>query len=330
MEIRRIVYAGTLAAVLAAVPLLVPAAAHGRPAAAPAGSGAAHGRPAAAPGSGAAHARPAALPVSRMEAILGADGDVTHGVLGVEPVRSDLHVRGGAAQVRFVPDFGIHHDLYFQPLPGGRALFNGDIAVRAAEIPRALDAMLSRGLEVQAEHQHLYDLEPMVWFLHLRGTGQPLALARAVRAVLDATATPLPQHRAAHPATTLPAAELGRILHGDATVGDDGVVTVVVPRTDRIVLGGVPVSPDLNVSTNVEFQPLPGGRAAVLPDFSMTSAEIRPVLTTLRRSGWEIGCLYNQETAEHPQLYFSHAFATGDPVALARQIREAVAHTAVP
>jgi hypothetical protein len=29
-------------------------------------------------------------------------------------------------------------------------------------------------------------------------------------------------------------------------------------------------------------------------------------------------------------LEFSHAFATGDPVALAREIRAAVAHTAVP
>jgi hypothetical protein len=62
----------------------------------------------------------------------------------------------------------------------------------------------------------------------------------------------------------------------------------------------------------------------------MTAAEVRPVMTTPRRAGWEIGGLYNQETAEQPQLYFSHAVATGDPVALAREIRAAVAHTAVP
>jgi hypothetical protein len=28
--------------------------------------------------------------------------------------------------------------------------------------------------------------------------------------------------------------------------------------------------------------------------------------------GWFVGCLYNQETAEHPQLYFSHQLKTGD------------------
>jgi hypothetical protein len=270
------------------------------------------------------------MPVAQMEVILGAQGDISHGVLGVDAGRSDLQVRGGTAQVPFASGFGIHHDLYFAPLSGDRTVFNGDIAVRPGEIQPAIDAILGHGLEFQGEHQHLYDLRPMVWFLHFRGAGAPLALARAVRAVLDATGTPLPQRSPAHPTTPLPAAELGRILHGDASVGPDGVVTVVVPRTDRIVLGGVRVPPELNVSTNVEFQPLAGGRAAALPDFSMTSAEVHPVIATLRRAGWEIGCLYNQETDEHPQLYFSHAFATGDPVTLAHQIRTAAAHTAVP
>jgi hypothetical protein len=302
MDFPRTLYAASLAAVLAVTPMVVTAAGQSPP----------------------------TLPVARMEAILGAQGDVSHGVLGVDAGRSDLTVRGGAAQVPFAGGFGVHHDLYFAPLSGDRAVLNGDIAVRSDEIQPAIDAILGHGLEFQGEHQHLYDLRPMVWFLHFRGAGGPLTLARAVRAVLDRTGTPLPQHSPAHPTTPLPAAELGRILHGDVSVGGDGVVTVVVPRTDRIVLGGVRVPPELNVSTNVEFEPLAGGRAAALPDFSMTSAEIRPVIATLRRTGWEIGCLYNQETGEQPQLYFSHAFATGDPVTLAHEIRAAVAHTAVP
>jgi hypothetical protein len=301
MDIRRTVYAVSLAAVLAVGPLALTAAGRSAP----------------------------TLPVAQMEAILGAQGDVSHGVLGVDADRSDLRVRGGPAQVTFADGFGVHHDLYFAPLSGDRAVFNGDIAVRAGEILPAIDAILGHGLEFQGEHQHLYDLRPMVWFLHFRGTGAPLALAGAVRAVLDRTGTPLPQRPPAHPTSPLPAAELGRILHGEASVGGNGVVTVVVPRTDRIVLGGVRVPPELNVSTNVEFEPLPGGRAAVLPDFAMTSPEVRPVIATLRHAGWEIGCLYNQETDERPQLYFSHAFATGDPVTLARQVRAAVAHTAV-
>lgn len=33
-------------------------------------------------------------------------------------------------------------------------------------------------------------------------------------------------------------------------------------------------------------------------------------------------CLYNQETDEHPQLFFSHRFKTGDPYQLAQEVRE--------
>ncbi len=38
----------------------------------------------------------------------------------------------------------------------------------------------------------------------------------------------------------------------------------------------------------------------------MTSTEVMPVVTLMRRHGWFQGCLYNQETSEHPQLYFDH------------------------
>ena len=38
--------------------------------------------------------------------------------------------------------------------------------------------------------------------------------------------------------------------------------------------------------------------------------------------GWFQGCLYNQETAEHPQLFFDHMLKVGDAYTLAREIRQ--------
>jgi hypothetical protein len=38
--------------------------------------------------------------------------------------------------------------------------------------------------------------------------------------------------------------------------------------------------------------------------------------------GWQIGCLYNQEPAEQPQLYFEHQFKAGDPYQLAAEVRK--------
>jgi hypothetical protein len=46
-----------------------------------------------------------------------------------------------------------------------------------------------------------------------------------------------------------------------------------------------------------------------------------PVTALMRRLGWLDGCLYNQETDEKPQLYFSHMLKVGDPYDLAAEIR---------
>jgi hypothetical protein len=259
----------------------------------------------------------------QIQQIVEAEGTLSKGVLGISIARHDFGIVAGPQGVSFTPSFELHGDLYFQPIGGGQAFFNGDLALRPQEINPVIDAILTHGLSFQAFHQHFYDLSPEVWFIHLRGRGDALALARAVRRVLAATATPLPQTTPSKPTTPFDAKRLGRILRGDAQVGEDGVVTVTVPRTDAIVVDGVLVSPEANVSTNVEFLPLSadGTRAAAAPDFSMTAGEIDPVMRIMRRQGWDIGCLYNQETAEAPQLYFSHQFATGDPYALARQIR---------
>ena len=86
------------------------------------------------------------------------------------------------------------------------------------------------------------------------------------------------------------------------------------------------ISPFLNITTPVAFQPLGGARAVVVPDFGMTAQEVMPVTRVMRAQGWEIGCLYNQETDEHPQLYFSHQFKVGNAYRLAHEVRRGLEH----
>ncbi|MDQ2841020.1 MAG: DUF1259 domain-containing protein [Acidobacteriota bacterium] len=144
-----------------------------------------------------------------------------------------------------------------------------------------------------------------------------------MKAALNVTATPFPQTLPSNPTTPLPADEIGEILGASPNIGSDGVVTYDVPREDPIVLGGVRINPYLNVATSIGFEPLGDGKtAAAAPDFGMVASEINPVVKIMRQQGWDIGCLYNQETAEYPQLFFSHQFKTGDPIQLAREIRK--------
>ena len=263
------------------------------------------------------------LPVSAIQRILQAEGTVSHGVLTIDISRDDIGDVAGPLGVTFTPAFEVNGTLTFEPLSDECAFFNGDLALKPQECNPFIDAIIANGLTFQAFHQHYIETNPNVWFIHWRGTGNPLTLARAVKNVLNVTSTPFPQMPPAHPTTPLQPDRLASILHGSAEVRDEGVVTVTIDRTDRIVIDGVRVSPEANIFTEVEFKPLnaSGSRTAVAPDFSMESSEVMPVVALMRRQGWFQGCLYNQETDEHPQLYFDHMLKVGDSYALAREIR---------
>ncbi len=288
-------------ALSASTPLTAAAAAHGR----------SHG------------GQRGSLPAKQIQQIVQAEGTVTKGVLSIDIERKDIGDVSGPLGVTFTPAFEIDGTLTFQPLGSGNAFFNGDIALKPEEANPVIDAIIANGLIFQAFHQHYIEMMPNVWFIHFRGEGNALKLAQAVHNVLKATATPLPQTKPSHPTTPLDPDRLASILHGDAEVGDEGVVTVTIDRTDKIVIDGIRVSPEANISTEVQFKPLSssGSNAAVGPDFSMESSEVMPVVTLMRRLGWFVGCLYNQETNEYPQLYFSHMLKVGDAYALAREIR---------
>ena len=269
------------------------------------------------------------LPVAKIQQLLRAQGTVSQGILSIDIGREDIGEVAGPLGVTFTSAFEIDGTLTFQPLSDEYAFFNGDLALKPAECNPVIDAILAHGLTFQAFHQHYIETHPNVWFIHFRGMGGPLRLAWAVRKVLDVTSTPFPQRPPAHPRTPLDPARLAAILRGSAEVGDEGVVTVTVDRTDRITIGDVHVSPGANISTNVEFKPLSswGSRAAVAPDFSLESSEVTPVVTVMRRLGWFQGCLYNQETDENQQLYFDHMLKTGDAYLLAHEIRRGLDFT---
>ena len=268
----------------------------------------------------------ASLPTSQIEAILQGPGMVSNGVLNVSLDRSDLGVVKGPLGVPFEAPFELNIEAYFQALGGGKAILNGCAALKAQEVNRFIDAVIKNGLVFQAYHQHYIEQTPQIWHVHFRGTGNPLQLARSLHAAIKVTSTPLPQ-RPPSMRTPLNADRLAKILGGSASVAD-GVVNVDVERKDRIRLGGVLIKPSLNVQNQIAFKPLKGAsKVAAAPDFSLLASEVNPVTEIMLRQGWFDGCLYNQETDEHPQLYFSHMIKVGDPYELAREIRRGLDRT---
>ena len=259
------------------------------------------------------------LPVQQIEAIMQTTGMVMNGVLSINLDRDDLHVTGPGGLLWKLA-FEVNHMFYFQPLDDGRTILNAEMAMLAAENNPVIDKILAGGLTLMAFHQHFVGESPQIWHMHFRGIGDPLTLAQAAIAVVRATGTPLPQSQPSNPTTPLPKNQLARILGGTAQVGSAGVVTVSVPRSDTIVLAGVVMKPDAGVSITVEFEPLGNGQAACAPDLALLATEVNPALGVARAQGFTVHCLYNQETDEQPQLYFSHNLAVGAPIDLAHRV----------
>lgn len=263
------------------------------------------------------------LPATEIQKIVQAQGTVTDGVLSIDIERSDLGKVKGPLGVTFTGSFELDGTLTFMPIGDDLAFFNGDLPLKPEETNAFIDALIKNDLTFQAFHQHYIEMSPQIWFIHWRGVGEPLTLARAVNNVLKATSTSLPQTSPANPKSPLDAKRLGQILRGDAQIGSDGVVTVSVDRRDEIIIGGVHANPGSNISTDIEFKPRStmGSLADVAPDFGMISSEVQPVVALMRKQGWFVSCLYNQETDESPQLYFSHMLKSGDAYTLASEIR---------
>jgi hypothetical protein len=280
------------------------------------------------PGPDMATASQAPLPVAEIEGIIRAKGTVSNGVLDIGIVRTDLpNVRKNGVPIK--PAFEINGDFYFQALSDGMVIMNGDMALKPEELGPTIDAMVRHDLTFEAEHQHLTELQPMVWYIHMRGQGPARQVAEGCAAMLKATSTPLPQSPPKNPATPLDTKRLEKIIGSSASVGASGVVSFNFPQREPITLAGVRISPYLNVATPVDFQPLGGEEAVVVPDFGMLANQINNVARTMRGQGWAIDCLYNQETDENPQLFFSHQFKVGNAYQLAAEVRRGLEQTSV-
>ena len=189
-----------------------------------------------------------------------------------------------------------------------------------------------------ALHQHFIGQSPQTWFVHWRGVDEPHRLAAKIHNVLKSTSIQLPQTMPSNPTSPLDAKRLGKILGAVAMIGDEGVVSANVDRAAPVVVNNYPVqdnrvrvSAGTNIANAISFKPLSttGSQTAGVIDLSQAGAEVQPVQSFMRAHGWFVGCLYNQETSEHPQLYFTHFLKVGDAYALAAELRQALTLTDV-
>jgi hypothetical protein len=123
------------------------------------------------------------LDTTAVAAALGVTGKGNGGVYQVSVPRPE-EIRDGGETIP--PAMGVATSINIQPTMNGRAVATGDFVLLPREVNPVIRALRSHGIAVTALHSHLLMDEPHVLFMHFWGDDDAVALARGLRAALDA------------------------------------------------------------------------------------------------------------------------------------------------
>lgn len=228
--------------------------------------------------------------------------------------RTDLHVTLDGVPI--LPQFALGGWLAFEPM-GQVAMLMGDLVLTQKEVAPVMSKLLAAGITVTALHNHLLRAEPLPFYMHISGRGDPVRLAHAVREALGASATPFGNAQTAPAAApALDTAALDRAL-GRKGKASGGLYHFAIPRAEPIAEDGVRIPPAMGTATSLGFEPLGGGRAAIYGDLVLAPKEVPGVLRVLSERGIEVMALHNHMLNEQPRLVFMHFWGVGNAVTLA-------------
>lgn len=121
----------------------------------------------------------------------------------------------------------------------------------------------------------------------------------------------------------------------DAAIGKKPAVLGAVhkyglPRSDlHVTVDDVTIKPGLALGGWIAFEPS-GHGPMMMGDLVLTETEVRPVMRSLLANGVEVTALHNHLLRATPATFYMHVGAHGDPVKLAKVVREALAETKTP
>src|SRR6202795_3084040 len=241
--------------------------------------------------------------------------------------RTDLQVTLDGVTIR--PAFALGGWIAFEPMRDA-AMVMGDLVLLQSEVNPVMAKLLEGGLEVTAVHNHLLRSEPLPFYMHVGGHGDPVKMAEIIRSALAMSKTPLtlPAAAAAPPAIDLDTAQLDQII-GAKGAANGGVYQFNVPRRDPITEGGMMVGmPAMGGATAINFQPTGGGKAAITGDFVLIGTEVNDVVRTLRSNGIDVTAIHSHMLTAQPRIIFMRSWANDDAIRLAKALRAALDKTA--
>jgi len=263
---------------------------------------------------------------AKIDGIFGRTGAVGGAVHRYGFPRSDLQVTLDGVTIR--PTLALGGWIAFQPM-GNTAMVMGDLVLLQAEVNPVMAKLIEGGVDVTAVHNHLLRSEPLTFYMHVGGHGDPAKMAETIRDALAVSKTPLTAAPAGQPpAIDLDTAQIDQII-GAKGNNNGGVYAVNVPRRDAINEQGMNVgAPIMGGATAINFQPTGGGKAAITGDYALIGSEVPDVVRTLRSNGIEVTAIHSHMLTEEPRIIFLHFWANDDALKLAKGLRAALDKTA--
>jgi hypothetical protein len=265
-------------------------------------------------------------PYQQVLSTLGRQGDFKDNVLKVNIPRNDIKVT--VAGVPTPTPFGFGGWVAMTKGDGGHDVLMGDLVLLEDEVNPVMSAILERGLDVTALHNHFFWDQPRMFYMHVHGHGTPAELASKLKPAIDliGKSTGVPAV-ASPPATTtagpLDSARLAQIV-GTPGEQSGAVYKITIGRSDLTVkeMGAV-INARMGLNTWAAFTGT-NEKAAIAGDVAMLESEVTPVLKALRQNGLDVVAIHHHMTSDRPMLIFLHYWGTGPAERLAAAFKAAL------
>jgi hypothetical protein len=199
----------------------------------------------------------------------------------------------------------------------------GDLVLLDSEVPKVIKKLTEENLQVTAIHNHLINETPAVKYVHYHGEGDPVTLAKEIKAVLEVTATPM----TASAKTPTPKIDWSKVTAILGPGKENGkLLQYTFPRNEKLTESGMEMPPSMGMATSINFQ-MDANRAATTGDFVLLADEVNPVVKALVENGITPTAIHTHMLHDDPHLFMMHFWAVGDPEKLATGLKAALDKT---
>jgi len=260
--------------------------------------------------------------------IVGRSGDYKSNVLKVNIPRNDLHMK--IAGLPVPTPFGFGGWFAMTKGDGGEDVVMGDLVLAEGEVNSVMSALLDRGLEVTALHNHFFWDDPRVFFMHIHGHGKAIDLANQLKPALDLIGLAkegeldsINKPSSEKAGTTLDTAHIAKIVgHPGEQTGPVYKITIGRDDLDLKEMGAT-INARMGLNTWAAFVGT-NQDAAVAGDVAMLENEVTPTLKALRANGLDVVAIHQHMINTKPTIIFLHYWGKGPADKLATGFKAAL------